>query len=52
MTKPPSANDQRSNVKNPNNPAYAADQANRQSPKPGNAPPPLPAVEQPSAPKK
>lgn len=25
-----SANDQRSNVKNPNNPAHSADQANRQ----------------------
>ena len=28
-TKTPSPNDQRSNVKNPNNPAYEADQANR-----------------------
>ena len=31
MSKQPSPNDNRSNVKNPNNPAQAADQANRQA---------------------
>lgn len=36
--KAPSPNDQRSNVKNPNNPAHAADLANRAST--GNAGPP------------
>lgn len=37
--KPPSPNDQRSDVKNPNNPAHGADQRNRQQ----QAPPPPPA---------
>lgn len=36
----PSPNDQRTNVKNPNNPAYEADRQNRIDLGHGNAPPP------------
>lgn len=47
--KAPSPNDQRSNAKNPNNPAYAADLANRASTgtavPPVNAPPWSPTSE-------
>jgi hypothetical protein len=35
----PAPNDQRANVKNPNNPAHEADRANRQAQKPTNSPP-------------
>ncbi len=38
MTTKPSPNDQRSDVKNPNNPAYEADQENREAQKDGTAP--------------
>ncbi len=43
MSNKPSPNDQRSNVKNPNNPAYEADRTNREAqgqPAPPPAPPP------------
>jgi hypothetical protein len=45
----PSPNDQRSNVKNPNNPAHEADQRNREKQAQGHEPQPAP---QPQAPKK
>jgi hypothetical protein len=39
----PTPNDQRSQVKNPNNPAYPADRANREKLGHDNIPPPAPA---------
>jgi hypothetical protein len=50
MTNKPSApkptpNDQRSQVKNSNNPAYPADRANRENLGHGNLPPPPPAAQ-------
>lgn len=47
----PSSNDQRSNVKNPNNPAHEADEQNRQRQVQGNAPQPASQPQQ-QAPKK
>lgn len=38
----PTPNDQRSEVKNPNNPAYTADQANRAAQRRDPRPPPKP----------
>jgi len=38
----PTPNNQRSNVKNPNNPAYGADRANREQLGHANLPPPPP----------
>lgn len=53
MTKKPSPNDQRSDVKNPNNPAYVADRTNRQNHGHANVPPaPTPAIQQPAPPEK
>jgi hypothetical protein len=53
MSKKPSPNDQRSDVKNPNNPAYVADRDNRQSLGHEPVPPaPTPALQQPAPPKK
>ncbi len=53
MSKKPSPNDQRSNVKNPNNAAHVADRANRQNLGHGNVPPPPPpGGQQPVPPKK
>ncbi len=55
MSAKPSPNDQRSNVKNPNNPAYEADRANRIGlGHPAVPPPPPPPPDQtpPAAPKK
>lgn len=53
MSKKSSSNDQRSDVKNPNNPAYVADRSNRQSLGHPNVPPaPTPTAQQPAAPKK
>jgi hypothetical protein len=51
MSKQPPPNDQRSNVKNPNNAAHVADLTNRQNLGHGNVPP-APAVQQPVPPKK
>jgi hypothetical protein len=48
----PSPNDQRSNVKNPNNPAYTADRSNRESLGHTSVPPPAPAQPQKPDPKK
>ena len=45
MGKQQSPNDQRSNVKNPNNPAHAADAANRQSQTGATAPATQPTTE-------
>lgn len=53
MSKQPSPNDQRSNVKNSNNAAYVADQSNRQNLGHGNVPPaPALVVQLPAPPKK
>lgn len=53
MSKKSTPNDQRSDVKNPNNPAYVADRSNRQSlGHPNVSPAPTPAVQQPAPPKK
>lgn len=53
MSKKPSPNDQRSDVKNPNNPAYVADRDNRQSLGHEHVPPsPTPEPQQPAPPKK
>jgi hypothetical protein len=41
----PTPNDQRSQVKNSNNPAYPADRANRENLGHGNLPPPPPAAQ-------
>lgn len=49
-TKQPSPNDNRSDVKNPNNPAYEADQKNRREQ--GHPNPPPPAQSPPQPPKK
>ncbi len=43
MANPPKPNDQRANVKNPNNEAYDADQENRAKQAQGNAPAAAPA---------
>jgi hypothetical protein len=53
MSKKPSPNDQRSDVKNPNNPAYVADRDNRQSLGQEHVlPSPKPELQQPAPPKK
>lgn len=53
MSQKPSPNDQRSDVKNPNNPAYVADRSNRVSLGHPTVPPaPTPTVQQPTPPKK
>lgn len=51
MSKRLPPNDQRSNVKNPNNPSHVDDLTNRQNLGHGNIPP-APAVQQPAPPKK
>ncbi|MDR0965132.1 MAG: hypothetical protein LBM75_01260 [Myxococcales bacterium] len=40
--KPQNPNDQRADVKNPNNPAFEKDRLNREKEGHGNAPPPAP----------
>lgn len=50
MSKKPSPNDDRSIVKNPNNPAFHADQANRQAQGHPDVTPSPPPAEPPAAP--
>lgn len=52
MSTQPDPNDQRSNVKNPNNPAYEADRSNRKRLGHDVPPAPKPVVQQPTPPKK